>query len=74
MGKWIVSVYKDCLHNWPYPPSNTTFVVPQNYVYKTAHVTTGDISAYVDDLIQNKPLSIPNNMNKLDTAVNIDEK
>ena len=38
------------------------------------YVTTSVSNASTDDLIQTKPLSIPNTMKKLDTAVNVDEK
>ena len=41
-------------------------------MYTTPHVTTGVISASMDDIIQTKPLSIPNTTNKLDLDVNID--
>ena len=48
--------------------------VPQYLVYTTTHVTTSYISAYLDDIIKTKPISIPNTTNKLDIFVNVDKK
>ena len=48
------------------------YFVPQNLVYKTPHVNTGDIRAYLDYTIQTKPAPITKTTSKLDNSVNID--
>ena len=67
MFKGVGIVYNNSQFNCNHP----TFVIPQRSVYTTVHVTTGNISALPNDIIQSKTLSIPNTTNKLDTSVNI---
>ena len=69
MFKGVGIVYNNSQFNCNHP----TFVIPQRSVYTTVHVTTGNISALPNDIIQSKTLSIPNTTNKLDTSVNIYE-
>ena len=48
MGKLIVRIYKYDQRNWPYPPPNTTFVIPQFYdtYIKNQHKSASIASVY----------------------------
>ena len=74
IGRVIGRVYKYIQSNWIYTPPNPTLIVPISSVNTTLQVTIGKISSSPDNKIQNKPSSITNFKNKLDSAVSIDEK
>ena len=74
MVKGFGCVFKHCQFNWPSSSPNTNFFVPQYLVYTTPHVTTGDISASLNDIIQTKPVSILHTTSKLNNYVNINDK
>ena len=74
MGKRVGHVYKHIQNNYPYPSLNKTFSVPPCSTNTTPHVTNGGISASLDGIFKDKPLSSTNTTNKLDNSVNIDNK
>ena len=70
----IVRVYKHSKCNWPYPPPNTTFVVPSQYLSSSKNDITIGCSHFIIYLIWPTPLSNLTTKNKVDTDVDIDDE
>ena len=73
MVKWIGRVYKHIQFIWPYQTTNTKHILSKNSIDPKNHFSTFCIRWSTEDIIQTKTLSRPNNKNKLDMVVQIDD-